>query len=193
MQALRDHGPQDSRPYSPDRGLRNFEVCAHPGFGPIRATGTTGSMVSHLAPDGATHFFTGTAAPCTSLFKPAWVDADVPEQEALPGGTYDQTTLYWRHEALHRATLRDYATRLPLYAGEREALEQRFVDGALARRREPSRVHAEFVQACFADAARAEQAWLERVEAIPRRAHVGWLYGALDRSTARRKCRRAEG
>ncbi|HLC34127.1 MAG TPA: C69 family dipeptidase [Anaerolineales bacterium] len=176
MQALRDHGPQGSRPYTPDRGIRNFEVCAHPGFGPIRATGTTGSMVSHLAPDGATHFVTGTAAPCTSLFKPAWVDADVPGQAALPGGTYDQATLFWRHEALHRATLRDYATRLPLYAGEREALEQRFVDEALARRRESSRVHAEFVQACFADAARAEQAWLERVEALPRRAHAGWLY-----------------
>jgi len=176
MQTLRDHGPRGERPYAPDRGVREYEVCAHVGFGPIRATGTTGSMVSHLAPDGPTHFVTGTAAACTSLFKPAWLDADVPGQDAVPGGTYDQATLFWRHEALHRATLRDYATRLPLYAGEREALEQRFVDEALARRRESPRVHAEFAEACFAEAARAEQAWLERVEARPRRAPAGWLY-----------------
>src|SRR4030067_1029925 len=115
-----------------------------------------GPAVHHLRPlhpepwpDDGGPFFTATAAPCTALFKPAWVDADVPGQEALPGGTYDQATLYWRHEALHRATLRDYATRLPLYAGAREALEQRFVHQALARRRAPSHVHAEYVEACL--------------------------------------------
>jgi dipeptidase len=176
MQTLRDHGPQGSRPYTPDRGLRNFEVCAHPGFGPIRATGTTGSMVSHLAPEGSTHFVTGTAAPCTSLFKPAWVDVEVPGQEVVPGGTYDEATLFWRHEALHRATLRDYATRMPLYAGARDTLEQRFVEQALARRQAAPRARAEFAAACFAEASRAEQAWRERVEAEPRRTPAGWLY-----------------
>jgi PST family polysaccharide transporter len=40
----------------------------HAGFGPIRGSQTTGSMVSHLDPVHPTHFFTGTAAPCTGLF-----------------------------------------------------------------------------------------------------------------------------
>ncbi len=176
MEALRDHGPRGERPYSPDRGLRNFEVCAHAGFGPIRGTGTTGSMVSHLAPDGATHFVTGTAAPCTSVFKPAWVDVDFPGEQPVPGNTYDEASLFWRHEALHRGVLRDYATRLALFGDERELLEQRFVEEALGRRREGPRVRSQFAAECFAAAAAAESEWLGRVQAAPMRRRNGWLY-----------------
>jgi len=176
MQALRDHGARGERPFAPDRGLRNFEVCAHAGFGPIRATGTTGSLVSHLAPDGATHFVTGTAAPCTSVFKPVWVDVDIPGKDAVPGRLYDQASLFWRHEALHRAVLRDYATRMPLYQGERDELEGHFVEEALARQRESQRVRAAFAAECFTKADHAEEAWRQHVEAAPLRGHTGWLY-----------------
>jgi len=176
IQALRDHGLRGERPYSPDRGLRNFEVCAHAGPGPIRGAGTTGSMVSYLAPDGATHFVTGTAAPCTSTFKPAWTDIDTPDQATPPGNTYDGACLFWRHEAFHRQVLRDFATRSPLFGSERDELEKRFVDQALARRNESMGARAEFAEACYAETARAEAEWLARVKAAPIRRPNAWAY-----------------
>ena len=102
MKVLRDHGP-DSDHWRPDRGLTGAQVCMHAGFGPVRINQTTGSMVSRLHPDRPTHFFTAAAAPCTSLFKPVWLDAGLPLNEPTPTGVYDPQTLFWRHERLHRA------------------------------------------------------------------------------------------
>ncbi len=65
---------------------------------------------------------------------------------------------------------------MPLYAGARDTLEKGFVDGALVRRHDAPRVHFEYAEACFAEASRAEQVWLKRVESAPRRASLGWLY-----------------
>lgn len=170
MQALRDHGTTDSA-WTPARGLTDFSVCAHPGFGPIRGTGTTGSMISHLAPDSQTHFVTGTAAPCTSIFKPVWLGNDLPLNEPAPTGEYNAATLFWRHEALHRATLRNYATAIAMYRNERDALEQQFIVDAL--KCEESQ-HASLSARCFAQANDAEARWLEK---IPRGGkYPGMLY-----------------
>ena len=65
--------------------------------------------------------------PCTSVFKPVWLGTDLPDTGPTPVGSYDEATLFWRHETLHRATLRDYATRSALYRDEREGLERRFI------------------------------------------------------------------
>lgn len=165
MRILRDHGPHAGPAWTPARGLTGATVCAHVGFGPIRISQTTGSMVSHLAPDVQTHFVTGTAAPCTSLFKPVWLGGELPDTGPAPGGTYDEASLFWRHEALHRATLRDYAAGLPLYAGERDALEARFSAEARALRQKPPAERAAFAAACFAQADEAEARWRERLAA----------------------------
>jgi dipeptidase len=165
MRALRDHGPSAGLDWTPARGLATVTVCWHAGFGPIRASQSVGSMVSHLAPDVQTHFVTGTSAPCTSLFKPAWLDAGLPDTGPTPTGTYDEATLFWRHEALHRATLRDYATRAALYCDERDALEGRFVQEALACRETSSAERSDLSARCFAEADRAEAHWLNCVRA----------------------------
>ncbi len=78
MGALRDHGAENPERWRPDWGLTGSRVCMHASFGPVRASQTVGSLVSHLHPENPTHFFTATAAPCTSLFKPAWIDTDLP-------------------------------------------------------------------------------------------------------------------
>lgn len=171
MRALRDHNTRGDATWTPARGLATFDVCAHPGFGPIRGTGTTGSMVSHLAPDAQTHFVTGTAAPCTSIFKPVWLGNDLPIKEPAPTGEYNAATLFWRHEALHRATLRDYATLIATYRDERDALEKQFVADAL--KCDPSQ-RAEFSAHCFAKANDAEARWLQKISRA--RKYPGVLY-----------------
>lgn len=173
--ALRDHGA--GARWSPARGLTTFNVCAHAGFGSIRATQTTGSMISHLAPDTPTHFVTATAAPCTSIFKPVWLGGELPDLGTAPTGEYDAATLFWRHEALHRATLRDCATAIAVYRDERDALEGRFIADALAWRGKSLEERRALSARCFAEANEAEARWLERARASVQESYPGFLYG----------------
>lgn len=174
MRTLRDHGGKTD--WSPARSLTAFDVCAHASYGPIRATQTTGSMVSQLAPAQQTHFVTGTAAPCTSIFKPVWLDIEIPDTGPAPQGVYNAQTLFWQHEQLHRATLRDYATRHAQYRDKRDALERDFVRGALACERASAEERRAFSGTCFARAAAAETAWLEKIRATKPRAPRNGLY-----------------
>jgi secernin len=173
---LRDHSADAGPRWSPARGVTGMTLCAHAGFGPIRTSQTTGSMVSHLHRDVQTHYVTGTAAPCTSIFKPVWLGAALPDTGPVPTGTYDEATLFWRHEALHRATLRDYATRIALYQVERDMLERRFVQEAHAHIGGTPAERAVYSAACFDAADRAEAEWTERVSRVDVARRPGFLY-----------------
>lgn len=165
MRVLRDHGTSNR---APSQGLTGASVCMHAGFGPVRANQTTGSMVSYLDETQPLHFLTGTAAPCTSIFKPVWLDAGLPDIGPEPNGSYDEKTLFWRHERLHRATLRDYPARIEMYRHERDALETTFVEGALACHSAPPSDRFAFSSQCFQKAQQAENIWTERVtDALP--------------------------
>ena len=164
MRLLRDHG--DVGPgWSPASGLLGQDVCAHAGFGPVRISQTTGSMVVHLADGLVTAWVTATAAPCTAVFKPVWFDGGLPE-EPSPTGRYDPATLWWRHEDLHRETLRDYPARHARYAGARDAMEREFLARAEKAAAGTAPDRAEETAACFADADAAEGGWLRDVRAM---------------------------
>ncbi|MCA9987291.1 MAG: C69 family dipeptidase, partial [Anaerolineales bacterium] len=175
MAALRDHQVSEHE-REPGNGLTGASVCMHAGFGPARSAQTTGSLVAHLHPEQPTFFFTGTAAPCTSIFKPIWLDAGVPEHGPAPAGTYEEASLFWRHESLHRATLQEYEGRLGLYRPERDELEAAFVAEALAAAKTPPANRAELSADAFATAAAAEARWLDRVAAQPIQQSPGRLY-----------------
>ena len=176
ISVLRDHGEEVGPDWRPDKGLTGPTVCMHAAFGPIRFSQTTGSLVCHLHPRHATHLVTATAAPCTGLFKPVWLDAPLPDSGPQPVAAYDPATLFWRHERLHRATLRDYTTRIRLYQAERDALEARFLAGALDRATDPPDERAAFAAGCFAQADEAEARWLEQVSGAEVRSRPSRLY-----------------
>jgi secernin len=184
--ALRDHGETVREPWRPDTKQADMTVCAHASFGPIRYSQTTGSMVSHLRPECPTHFVTGTAAPCTSVFKPVWLDVPLPNTGPAPTGEYAAATLFWRHETLHRATLRDYGTLIRLYEDELDALEDEFIIGALERACAAKDARAAFSAQCFAQADAAEARWLQRVSTAKIRQRPNWLYSAAWRLRNRR-------
>jgi len=136
MAMLRDHGESqgdESGTIQYDPLFGGLSVpCVHAG-GVLAASQTTASWVAQLGgPGGDRHFVTATAAPCTGLFKP--VAVAVPLPAALLGTrpsdgieTVGPPSLFWQHERLHRAVLRDPTRLLALYRDERDALEARFV------------------------------------------------------------------
>ena len=146
--ALRDHGAGGLR-WSPANGALNGP-CAHAG-GRVTSAQTTSSWVSDLR-DGGLHWATATAAPCTSVFHPIRIDEPVDLGDD-PSNRFDPSVRWWRHEALHRAVMRDHESALALFADERDALETSWLHDA-----PPSAV-------AFALSADAEAGWTDRVVA----------------------------
>lgn len=176
LATLRDHCPGEEDPnWTPARGSTG-QICMHAGFGPFRSSQSTASLVVRLDPALLTCWATGTAAPCTSIFKPIFFEAGLPEMDDLPAGRYDERSVFWQHERLHRAVLQDYQARLSLYRHERDALEAEFLREAadLAARyastppEERKAALAAFTAECFARAAEKTRQWTERVQATPR-------------------------
>jgi dipeptidase len=176
MSALRDHGEADGRQDSPDEGLMGADLCMHASFGPVRISQTTGSLVSYLAPGGAAHFVTGTAAPCTSIFKPVWPDVPLPDTGPAPSGKFDPQSLFWSHELLHRMTLRDYDRLLALYESGRDSLEGEFVTKGIQAGAEGASTRAKVSAVSFAQAKSAEAEWLARLRADSKTPGEAWLH-----------------
>lgn len=151
----------------PASGLTNVDVCRHYGFGPIQISQTTGSMVAVLDKDHPLVFATGTAAPCTGIFKPLWVDSSLPEMGPTPTDIFDPSTLFWSHEVLHRIVERQFPKRIELYAKDRNRLEKDFINGALDLINAPREDRMNFSMQCFEHAARAEEDWVRKVQSIP--------------------------
>ena len=124
MGALRSHGAGRWPRYSLVDGAM-AAPCMHAG-GLLAASQTTASWVSDLRADGAMHWATCTAAPCTSLFKPFRVEQPT-ELGPAPDDRFDPRTLWWRHERLHRCAARDPATAHELFGPERDEVQRRWL------------------------------------------------------------------
>ena len=121
MRVLRDHGAGLPMPrYSWLNGGLSVP-CVHAG-GLRRRVANDRLVGGRSAPAGCRHWVTATAAPCTSLFKPVAVDVQL-DLGPRPTDAFDGESLWWRHERLHRAVMRDPARLLARYAGERDAIE----------------------------------------------------------------------
>lgn len=168
MALLRDHGAASHADpdWTPADGLVGQEVCMHAGFGPVRSSQSTGSLVAHLTPSGATVWLTGTSAPCTSTFKPVWVDVDLPDLGPRPRGVFDPSTLWWRHELLHRATLVDYPHRHRRYAAERDEIESRLLADAPTPAAAAA-ARTSFTREAFSLVDEAEQRWTAAIRDLP--------------------------
>ena len=184
MSILRDHGAAASDvTFSPAKSSMR-SVCMHAGNELLRYSQSTGSMVSCLGRDEQVHWVTGTSAPCTSVFKPVYLNGlQLAEHGAEANGFYDCDSLWWLHERLHRAMLCDYAATYPLIAEERDALELGFLRGAaqlssdlppLGERR--AMLQRSFSQACFDEALVTEQRWFERIQGAVSGQYAPWLY-----------------
>ena len=95
----------------PARGS-NADICMH-AAGPVRRSQTCGSMITLLEKNHgrpsmhrALHFFTGTSAPCLSVFKPAAMTTGENAFHVLnPDGHTIEGSLWRRFEPVHRHAL----------------------------------------------------------------------------------------
>ncbi len=173
MAILRDHGAaSDGNSHWHPTDDRGRTICMHAGAAPRRGQ-TTGSLVAELREEAILHWVTGTSAPCTSLFKPVLLPGGLAEQGATPAATYDPQSLWWRHERLHRSLLRDFASRLDMIRGERDAAEQRFreaVDAAWRAAGPGSERLRRTVRDCWREAAGIEARWSAALAGADRQA-----------------------
>jgi dipeptidase len=121
--ALRDHGGGGPT-YSPVNGAMSAP-CMHAG-GAVTSSQTTASWISDLR-GSPQHWATGTAAPCTSIFKPVRVGEPL-DLGPVPTNLADPATLWWRHEQLHRRVARDPNALLPRFAHARDRTERAWFD-----------------------------------------------------------------
>ncbi len=137
---LTDHGAGHDEPaYSWLNGAMSAP-CMHAG-GVAAASQTTASWVCELSSRGQSHWVTGTAAPCLSLFKPVRVDQPI-EWGKPPTDQFDLASPWWQNEVLHRLTMRNPAALRPLFAAERREITAAW----LAQPPEPPRAFDDSIQ-----------------------------------------------
>lgn len=168
---LRHHNQEN---YDPQNSLTEFNVCSHAGFGPIRISQSTASLAVYLDENNPLIFATGTSAPCTSIFKPFWLDAAADLNLGPAPTAQADSSLYWTHERLHRATLLNYQERHTAYRADRDQLEKKFIEGAfkLQNAKASPQERLAYSNQCLAEAATAEAEWLKRIEKIPAQANI---------------------
>lgn len=162
---LRDHGEDQY----PQDDFHKVNICMHVGFGPIKISQSTASMIVHLGKERPTVFATGTSAPCTGIFKPFWVDVTLPDMGPNPTNQYDPDTLFWSHERLHRAVMQNYADRIETFSSDRNNLEEKFIKEALSLAGAGKSEREEHSAKCLQQANIAQAEWLDRVLAIPKK------------------------
>ena len=145
---LRSHGNTPDPRYSALNGAMSAP-CLH-GGGLVTSSQTTSSWIADLRGSTPQHWATATSAPCTSIFKPVTVDQPV-DLGPRPANTDDPSTLWWRHERLHRRALRDPGALIPRFRAERDRTERGWFTDP------PSSASA------FLAADRLERRWLDDV------------------------------
>jgi secernin len=165
MHSLRDHDPT-GRGDSWNPALpHSYSLCIHAGADE-RNSQTTGSLVSEIGLNHAVHWVTGTAAPCISIFKPVLMDVPIPAHGPVPTDRFDECTLWWRHEQIHRRALRGhFPSFIKEIADERDALEEEFLRRmrSIADEKEGT-ARAETVHRCWSEASAVEVRWLARLK-----------------------------
>ena len=186
FEILRDHGEQGPAFAATERfsGPRASmkALCVH-ASGMTAPSQTTGSMVAELRAGKdqrpSTIWLTGTAAPCLGTFKPCFItgyaDANLrPSDFPQPGARQDEQSLWWRHEQIHRAALRNYAAVAHQGLAARDQLEREFLASEqqmLASSVDSTALDRSaqldgFSRECFAQADRLLDQWRARVAAL---------------------------
>jgi hypothetical protein len=93
----------------------------------------------------------------------------LPDLGPTPTDWFDAGSLWWTHERLHRAALANFPAALAMIAPERDALEAGFRARMAEAWTEGDAAVDAAIQACWLQAAAAEDGWRAEIVANARR------------------------
>lgn len=176
MEFLRTHSSEHGKGWSPANALTGSDVCMHFGFGPIRINQTTASMVSEIGDADATHWLTASSTPCTSIFKPFWFEAGLPEIPLEASGEYDQKAFWWNHEKLARSIMRDYQNRLGQISSEIRNFQEETIQKADKAQGDPASDKKILINELYTTEFNLTKSWLNRIENLPIKTMAPFYY-----------------
>ena len=172
---LRSHGLNPQKTF-PDRSLTAWNVCMHAAPGPIRNSQSVGSLISQFTKDDIVHWVTGTSAPCFSVFKPVWMKAGLPDIGPELDGCYRADSLWWQHEVVHRAALKDFHTIQPELADRIQTMEQ-MIDDLVLKQLDKVEVEQRVIsQTAFRMEREAYRDWLKMIRDMETNHHNALYY-----------------
>ncbi len=154
------------------------DVCMHAGYGLARGSQTTGSMVARLTDTGVTIWVTGTAAPCTSIFKPIWLENGLPEAAKVKSTPeFNPDHLWWQHEVLHRTLLKDPELYLPMIQNDQQQIETSFLERVRSVQDSTDNdAKSKLSESCFSLAAQSTGKWTEKIQQTKPQHSTSLLY-----------------
>ncbi len=162
MAHLRDHVDGN---YRPDTHFLGNRLCAHAANSLSRnASQTCGSFIARLKPGDYLFWATGTAAPCTSLFKPIRFGRETLPPTGDTGAYYNPQSLWWNHERLHRLILKDFRNRSARLWEEQAAFEKKWIQAAEENTGDFFR---QVTLPAFEEADRLTRKWIRETETLP--------------------------
>ena len=167
MNYLRSHSRSEDEADKPEQGLAGASVCMHAGWGPIRVSQTTASMVVELSEDKAdTLWFTHTAAPCTSVFVPSWFGKST-ITGVEPGAMYQADSDFWDHEVLHRSLLLDYRNRIGYIREEQKKLEMHHIALAAETSGKGEKECEQCSNSLLENVRKQRKNWIQQIQELP--------------------------
>ena len=151
--------------YHPAVGDVQTNICVHAGPPKHRQWQATGAMVSEVGPKGVMAWFTATSGTCVSIFKPVFPGVELPDVGQYPTEHFDRTSLWWKHELLHRRAMADFDNLVPEIREDFDAVEAEFIAEAPSVLTGTAAQKSEFVVYCFHKAEQATQRRIDRLAA----------------------------
>ena len=187
LRAMMDLLRQHPEGYDPTEGDLCTNICMHAGPHPNRVWQACGAMVMEAAAEGAMAWVTATSGTCVSVFKPVYFGVPLPDAGPLPGESYTDGSLWWKHEHLHRRAMAAFHTLGAEIRESFERLEDGFFDQGRKLIAAPARQKSEFMAECWRQAAAATDRWIADLErrnyAYPHAGFAG-LWDRFDRAAA---------
>ena len=172
MKILRSHGCD---PYDPKGQPLMDSICAHSANPVTRHAAQTCNSMIVDSDDMNTIWTTMTSAPCTSSYKPMFMES-IPgrTQEDSDGTFFSSGDLWWEHEILHRSVLLDYSKRIYEVQSAFQKLENKWIkelkdEMSIEERKEYTRKTVE-------NSSTATKSLIEKLKSEPAKRYPGFVY-----------------
>jgi dipeptidase len=149
--------------YHPATAEAHRNICVHAGPQGNRWWQADGVMVTDVGSHGVMAWVTATSGTCVSIFKPVFLDVELPDLGPYPTEHFDPRSLWWKHELLHRRAMADFDTLVPEIRADFDRLEDEFLAQAEAVKKGPPGEKAQFMDHCFRQALAATEDWIARL------------------------------